>query len=241
MSFAITVHTREGIVMAADSRVTLNTEQPEENGRNVIQVAVGMSDSNIKLFRSDQNIGIVTTGAAALNGAPLAGFIDKFIIENLNERQLKVREVAEKLLDFIKEIDENAQATFQVAGYDIEEKKYTQKIYRFYTAENEILQVNDEVNSGAHWTGETDVISRLIQPAAQIDKNGQFSRPFPFYAIPWNFFTLQDAIDFAIFAVRSTSDVIRFQPRPKTVGGPIDVLVIKPGESMWVRRKELHA
>jgi hypothetical protein len=24
------------------------------------------------------------------------------------------------------------------------------------------------------------------------------------------------------------------------VGGPIDVLVLKPGEATWIRRKELH-
>ena len=40
--------------------------------------------------------------------------------------------------------------------------------------------------------------------------------------------------------MRSTIDAIRFQPRPKTVGGPIDVIVIKPNRSFWVQRKELH-
>jgi len=51
---------------------------------------------------------------------------------------------------------------------------------------------------------------------------------------------LQDAIDFSIFAIRTTIDTIRFQPRPKTVGGPIDVLVIKPEETIWVQHKALR-
>ncbi|MFW6363069.1 MAG: hypothetical protein ACOC0D_04405, partial [Spirochaeta sp.] len=59
--------------------------------------------------------------------------------------------------------------------------------------------------------------------------------------IPFEFFTLQDAIDFSVFAVRSTIEAIRFMPRPKTVGGPIDILAITPSESRWIQRKELHA
>jgi hypothetical protein len=52
---------------------------------------------------------------------------------------------------------------------------------------------------------------------------------------------LQDAIDFAIYAVKTTRDTMRFQTRFKTVGGPVDVLVIKPEKAFLVQRKELHA
>jgi len=34
---------------------------------------------------------------------------------------------------------------------------------------------------------------------------------------------------------------MRFQTREKTVGGPVDVLVIKPDRAFWVARKELHS
>jgi hypothetical protein len=72
-----------------------------------------------------------------------------------------------------------------------------------------------------------------------MDDQGNFNQ-VPYYHIPWGFFTLQDAIDYAIYAVRATIDSIRFQPRAKTVGGPIDVLVIKPDGAFWVQKKELH-
>ena len=49
---------------------------------------------------------------------------------------------------------------------------------------------------------------------------------------------IQDAIDFAIYAVRTTIDTIRFQARPKNVGGPIDVLVLTPEKTSWIQRKE---
>ena len=52
--------------------------------------------------------------------------------------------------------------------------------------------------------------------------------------------TLQDAIDFSIYAIRTTIDTMRFQARPKTVGGPIDVLLLTPKEVKWIQSKELH-
>lgn len=54
-------------------------------------------------------------------------------------------------------------------------------------------------------------------------------------------FTLQDAVDFATYAIRITADAMRFQLREQTVGGPIDVLIIKPQKAFWLRRKELKA
>jgi hypothetical protein len=51
---------------------------------------------------------------------------------------------------------------------------------------------------------------------------------------------LQDAIDFGVYAVKTTIDTMRFQQKEKTVGGPIDVLVIQPyNEPFFVQKKEL--
>ena len=53
--------------------------------------------------------------------------------------------------------------------------------------------------------------------------------------------TLQDAIDFSIYAIRTTIDTMRFQARPKNVGGAIDVLLLAAEEARWIQRKELHS
>jgi hypothetical protein len=47
--------------------------------------------------------------------------------------------------------------------------------------------------------------------------------PLPRFLPSWNYFPLQDAVDFAVFAVRTTIDTMRFLPRLRTVGGPIYV------------------
>jgi hypothetical protein len=68
------------------------------------------------------------------------------------------------------------------------------------------------------------------------DASGNYKQ-VPFYGVPWTWFTLQDAIDFAIYAVRFTADTIKFTTRLRTVGGPIDVLTIRPGGAEWLQQK----
>ena len=52
--------------------------------------------------------------------------------------------------------------------------------------------------------------------------------------------TLQDAVDFGVYAVKTTIDTMRFQQKEKTVGGPIDVLVIQPHQApIFIQKKEL--
>ena len=86
MSFIITLYVREGIVMASDSRLTLNVTQQQED-KQIIQAAVGQSDSNYKTFLATNNIGISTYGAADIKGVPIAGYIESFISEELSENQ----------------------------------------------------------------------------------------------------------------------------------------------------------
>jgi hypothetical protein len=95
-----------------------------------------------------------------------------------------------------------------------------------------------ESQQGAAWDGEGDILARLFQPVFIKDNNGDYQQ-LPQFQIPWQFFTLQDAIDFAVYAIRTTIDSVRFLPRAKTVGGPIDVLVIQPNEAKWISKKEL--
>ena len=59
--------------------------------------------------------------------------------------------------------------------------------------------------------------------------------------VPWGLFTLQDAIDFAQYAVDITIKTMHYSNVVETVGGPIDILVIKPDKAFWIQHKELHA
>lgn len=217
--------------MAADSRLTVN---------NTIQ----QSDSNRKLFLAPNHIGISTCGQADIDGVPIAGFIDSFINEKLTETHKDIDEVPRLILDYFSAMTTPPDTIFYIAGYKEENGRSVQRIYHVTIKSKEIVRDNqpgeDRIDpQGAAWAGESDVLIRLIQPLYTMDPDGNY-QPLPNAQILWGYFTLQDAIDYAVFAVRTTIDSIRFQTRPKTVGGPIDVLVIKPKTVFWVEKKRLH-
>lgn len=241
MSFIITLYTREGIVMASDSRLTLNAEIQTPAGQRTL-LAAGLSDSNYKTFLAQNRIGISTFGRADINGAPIGGFIDTFIREHLSETPT-VTEFANELNEHFRTFNPIPDAGFHIAGYETIGNGLKQMVYRVTPFHNQVQisnpdTVTGESQQGAAWDGEGDILARLLQPVFTRDNNGLYQQ-LPHFPIPWQFFTLQDAIDFAVYAIRTTIDSVRFLPRAKTVGGPIDVLVIKPVEAKWISRKEL--
>jgi hypothetical protein len=239
VSLVVTVYVREGIVMAADSRLTLNAKE-QQGDTAVVNLSVAQSDSSYKLFLTPGGLGISTCGEADIQGVPIAGYIDSFIRSDLGAGSLGVRETAQRLLDHFAAFKPVPNTQFHVAGYAKAGEDLQQEVWVVNMASSELSQANQPGQQGASWGGEGDILSRLIQPVAQLDESGAIVQAFPHHPIPWQFFTLQDAIDFAVFAVRSTIDAIRLQPRAKTVGGPIDVLVIRPDGARWIQRKELH-
>jgi hypothetical protein len=239
MSLIITLYVREGIVMAADSRLTLNTQR-QELDKTVVNLAVGQSDSNYKLFLAPHDIGISTYGAADIKGVPIAGYVDSFIAAELKDEPASIEEVGNKLLKHFSAFTPVPQTQYHVAGYTKVNNQVEQEVWHVNVASKQISRVNPPGQQGASWGGEADILARLVQPVAQIDQQDKILEKFAHFQIQWHFFTLQDAIDFAVFAVRSTIDAMNFQPRAKTVGGPIDVLVIKPAGAAWIQRKELR-
>jgi hypothetical protein len=239
VTFIICINVREGIVMASDSRLTLSrTKEIEE--KKVIQMAVGQSDSNNKTFLTPNNVGISAFGAADINGNPISGYIDSFISEHLSQNNCDaVDEIPNELLTYFKNLPGPPKTGFLVAGYKKIENRYEQQIWQVSIPQNSINRLNKPGISGALWRGESDVMRRLLLPVF-IQKDGKYL-PVPNFPIQFRFFTLQDAIDYSLYAVKTTIDTMRFHPRPKTVGGPVDILVIKPNEAFWVKKKELHS
>jgi hypothetical protein len=237
MSLVIAIYVREGIVIASDSRLTLNNTQ--QNGdKQIVQLALGQTDSSYKTFCTN-NIGISTFGCADIKGVPLAGYIESFINEDLKGKACQVDRVPSLLLEYFNAITHELDTWFYVAGYKTENEKQIQQIWSIYLKTGEITLVSKPDQQGAVWGGEIDVLSRLISPMWIKKDDGTYVE-VPSFDISWNFFTLQDAIDFAVYAIRTTIDSMRFQLRSKSVGGPIDILVIKPDELFWVQKKELH-
>lgn len=238
MSFVITVYVREGIVMAADSRLTLNNTQ-QQNGQQIIQMSVGQSDSTNKLFLTHNNVGIATFGDASVGGVPIGGVIESFINDHLSQGSYEVDQIPQELLNYFRNMQNIPDAIFLVAGYKLNNDIPEQHVWEVNLVQNRVNRVNTPDTQGAKWGGETDVMTRLIQSVYIMGEDNNYHQ-LPHYNVYWQYFTLQDAIDFCNYAVKATIDTMRFLPRPKTVGGPIDILVIKSNEALWIARKELH-
>jgi hypothetical protein len=239
MSFIITAITQEGLVMASDSRLTINNTR-DVNGTKVTDVGVSQSDTSYKTFLTKSGCGISAFGTATVQGVPLSGYIDAFILEKTTATT-PVEDIPGLLIAHMQSLPEVPDAGFHVAGYSQKDGKKAPYVTRVFSKTG---QTNNVVPSqqlrGVIWDGEADIMTRILNPNLFIrTPNGQFE-PLSNYGIPLDMFTLQDAIDFAVYAVRATSDTMHFQLRYKTVGGPIDVLIVKPDGAEWLHRKGLH-
>lgn len=81
-------------------------------------------------------------------------------------------------------------------------------------------------NYGMIYNGQIDILESILNSKVAY--------------ILWEEMTLRDAIDFSIYAIRTTIETMRLQDRPQTVGGPIDVLLISPEEAKFIQNKELQ-
>lgn len=238
MTLIITVYVKEGIVMASDSRSTYQNEEimPDNNGGEIrkIRYGVHITDTVYKTFVTKNHIGISTCGDSSINGSPITGYIESFIREN---SKTSIVDMPNKLIKYFKNLDENLDTIFHIAGYKSVCGETIQKIYIVDIFNEKIEEIMTN-NQGATWSGEPDVLTRILNDVSEVNANE--SKQLPLYPVLWQYFTLQDAVEFAEYAIKTTIDTMRFQQRVKTVGGPIDILVIKPDKHIWLAKKGLH-
>ena len=235
MSFIITVYTNEGIIMASDSRTTYTTTETDADGSKIIKQGTQITDSTYKTFMCNKRIGLSTCGDASINNMPIAGFIDEFIMDNVTD-DTSVEDVATAVLKYFSNFNPIPNTRFIIAGYDKDNKQHISRVY-VGTSQNTVIATDVP---GVIWDGEVDILKRLIKNIGVKLADGTYEDQ-PKFTIDFNYFTLQDAVDFAEYAVDVTIKTMAFQSRVKTVGGPIDILAIKPSGAFWVKRKELHA
>lgn len=232
MSLIVSVYVNEGIVMASDSRTTYVKKEGD-----LLRIGVHSNNSTKKTFLCPNQAGISTCGEASVLQKPITGYIEAFIREKITP-DTPVNEMPQKIIEYFKTFDPIPQTNFIICGYERDQGKRIQRVYRVRLEGEAVKQIDTE-NQGATWDGETMTLVKLLKPVALRTGEKEF-RELPHPEILWNFFTLQDAIDFARYAVKTTIDTMHFQNVVETVGGDVDVLVLKPDESFWINRKELQ-
>jgi len=245
MSFVIAVYVPETIVMASDSRQSITITGQTPDGRKLPPVETIASDFTYKTFLlKKQRTGISVYGNALLGKVQMESHIKRLEEEKLNDAD-SVDKVADKLVSYFKEKFPEADTAFHITGFKKEKGVSIPHVYACHIGRNEKNRVNfkpsdNKVMYGCSWGGQSDVIATILKPYQIL---GLDNKPVtaPRFPIIYESMNVQDAIDFAIYAVRTTIDTMKFQPRAKNVGGSIDVLLLMPGEERWIHRKELGA
>lgn len=252
MSLIITTYVPEGIATASDSRQSIKIEGKTPDGKDIPPIETISSDSVYKTFlleKFDKNnnslyqVGVGVFGEANLGGVPTAHHIKKFeeMLGKKKEEKIDVTTIPHKLVEYFSKQFPKANTGFHVVGYKKDSSGVSiPYIYscQVNTKKVERLNHKDKILYGASWSGQGDVLGGILQPMMIPQQDGKIIQVQK-APIIWDAMTLQDAIDFCVYGIRTTIDTIRFQARPKNVGGPIDVLVITPDGAKWIQRKEL--
>lgn len=255
MSLLVTVYTNTGIVMASDSRTTLS-------GR---RTSIELTDSTDKTHLLINKCGISHCGSADMGEKPISVHIENFQKQFLKKDTpiTKVPELLVKYIELVK--DRKTDITFIVAGYQEEKDQIVKYVYEVnYDEDGPCIEEHSENECGAIWRGQTDVFSRLRQPviirpdiihegeatykdesgkkkvmknAGVLDMDCEYVNNS--YKVDYGYMSVQDAVDFSKYAIETTINTMKYSSVEKTVGGPIDILVIRPNESFWVNKKEV--
>lgn len=252
MSLGIAFKGPEGIVLAADSRVTLNMELTQGTEKLIIPSTFDNATKLLR-FHSHNYVGAVTYGAGAigLNEPRTAhSFLPEFERELATSKQDRhsVKVFATKLSSFFynrwneqkPSAAQNVDMVFLVGGFD-EDAPYG-SVYQFAIPGRPEPFEQQVGLFGLTWGGQLGYTSRLIKgmdpqlPALiqkqlnltddQRDRLTAVLEANSSLRIPYQFLPLQDCVDLAIFLIRTTIEIQTWLVDIRGVGGAIDVATI---------------
>lgn len=259
MSLGVVVKGPEGIVLSADSRVTLTAQMVGQP-----PLVVNFDNATKLLAFSGSNhrhVGAVTYGAALIESRTVHSFMPEVEL-SLPEKRLCVREYAEGMKQFFDERYRLAGMTpsnpgdvisFIVAGYD--EKAAYGRVFVFAVPDGNITERNPD-DFGMTWGGQLEVAARLIHgmdpnlarlyasqagtEPEQVSGILDAIRPHLEWKVPYQVLPLQDCVDVATFLIRATMTAQSVSIGIRGVGGVVEVATVTEREGLkFVRQKTI--
>lgn len=261
MSLGIVIKGPEGVVLAADSRVTLTAAQA---GMAPIPITF---DNVTKLltFSGHPYVGAVTYGQAVIGLRTAHSFIPEFELElqTGDAKRIPIADFASELSRFFMARWKEGIAgeyngppmTFIVAGYD-EGSPYG-KVFLFHIpAEPKPLEQHSGQEFGMTWGGQLQIASRIIHGydpmLIEMANQGSFLQPEMQHAykaeiaklqwqIPWQILPLQDCVDLAANLISITKFMQNVGITIRGVGGMTEIATVtRTRDLSFVQRKRLH-
>jgi hypothetical protein len=254
----------EGLVLAADSRVTLRYNVP---GTQILSQAYYDNATKLLKVTGQDFVGVIAVGLAVLGAATprtVSSFLPEFEKElGNNQGRMKTSDFASKFGQFFlrqyQALMPSAGAfepmVFFVAGYD--ESEAYGRIYRLVIP-SEPTPTEIKANEfGIQWEGQTEIIARIVNgydvPLLSAIQNRMHASTSEFtqlandmsaassIKIPYQFIPLQDAADLCILLVETATQLMKYTTDVRGVGGPVDVATVTRVDGFrWVQHKELH-
>jgi hypothetical protein len=252
MSLGIAFKGPEGIVLAADSRVTLTAEMQRGDEKMMLPSTF---DNATKLLRMENHkyVGAVTYGAGAIGQQEprtAHSFLPEFEgeLHQSSPQRLSVADFSAKLSDFFARQWKKMMPAdysgppmvFLVGGYDD-----GQPYGRVYKVEIPSRPTPEEQNPrqfGLTWGGQLEYTTRLVKgfdpnlPSMVQDRLGltdaqredlqEYLERALSARIPYQFLPLQDCVDLSIFLIRTTMEIQTWMVGVRGVGGEIDVATV---------------
>lgn len=261
MSFGIAIKGAEGVVLAADSRVTLTAQREGQ-----LPLAVNFDNATKLLGFSEPHnyVGVVTYGGAVIGLRTPHSFVPELEVELEGKKRLAVEDYARAIRDFFlaqwhKVMPSDYAGppiTFIVGGYDKGAAYGRIFLVDIPYSPEPVEQNPGDTNFGMTWGGQLQIASRIIHgydPAIpeilrselELDdkKVGELLQKFKQkleFSIPYQVLPLQDCVDLAAFMVQTTMDAQGLAIGLRGVGGPIDVAIITRTNGLkYVRRKSI--
>ena len=246
MSLGIAFKGPEGIVLAADSRVTLTGQA----GSNLLIQAHYDNATKLLKVRDHDNVGAVTYGLGALGGRQprtAHSYLPEFERELATQSRLSVEEFAARLGDFFRRqwsaANTPAEAdamVFLVGGFD--EGDAYGRVFEVSIPNSPAPVEKSADDFGITFGGQHEIAGRLLggyDPrleamvaenlhlnAAQTKNLRQKVLQSLAMPIPYQFLPLQDCVDLSIFLIKTTTTLQRWTTGTRGVGGAIDVATI---------------
>jgi len=261
MSLGVVIKGSEGVVLAADSRVTVEARRPDG-----VPLVVNFDNATklLSFSRPHTYVGAVTYGAAVVGSRTAHSFVPEFEL-TLPEEHLTIEDFASRLSRFFMERwrevmpsdYRGANMSFVVGGYDPGAAYGSVLLFEIPGRPQPEPKNAGSQSFGMTWGGQPEVVTRLIYgydpgilPIVRQklnlddqqlnDLRGTLTEHLQF-RIPYQVLPLQDCVDLATFLVRTTITAQSLWVGVRGVGGPIDVATITRTNGLeWVQRKTIR-
>jgi hypothetical protein len=265
MTLAVGFKGSEGIVLAADSRVTIQAiSQPPGAPHPLIIPATYDNATKLLKVQGQEYVAAVTYNAGAVGvqqPRTAHSLLPEFEAQLSGESRLSVEQFAQRLSAFFHDQwntrggGTGGAMEFIVGGYD--EGDAYGKLFTFSVPTALAPAEQCQNDFGIQWGGQSEITSRIINgydhplltlvqgkipPIAQgLDALKAEMAAASGAKIPYQFLPLQDCVDLSMLMIRTTAQILEYQIGIRGVGGHIDVATITRKEGFqYVQRKEIR-